>query len=107
VKQSIQNKLYSLIDRHEEIAGLLADPGVIGDQNQFRELSREYAQLEPVVNCFQQYNQAQADMNSAAEMLEDDDAEMRDMAADEINRPDSRLKHWRRGYRSCCCPKPK
>lgn len=92
MKQSIQNKLYSLIDRHEEIAGLLADPGVIGDQNQFRELSREYAQLEPVVSCFQQYNQAQADMDSAADMLKDDDAEMRDMAADEIKQARQQLE---------------
>ncbi len=83
MKTSILNKLHSLIDRHEEIAGLLADPGVIGEQNQFRELSREYAQLEPVVNCFQQYNQAQEDLESANEMLKDDDADMREMAAEE------------------------
>ena len=84
MKPSIRNKLYSLIDRHEEIAGLLADPDVINEQNQFRDLSREYAQLEPVVNCFQQYNQAQSDLESANEMLKDDDAEMREMAAEEI-----------------------
>jgi peptide chain release factor 1 len=49
MKESILNKLHTLLDRHEEIAGLLADPGVISEQNQFRELSQEYAQLEPVV----------------------------------------------------------
>ncbi len=84
MKDSIRNKLHSLIDRHEEIAGLLADPGIIADQNRFRDLSREYAQLEPVVNCFQQYNQASDDLDSATEMLNDDDAEMREMAAEEI-----------------------
>jgi len=84
VKASIQNKLHSLIDRHEEIAGLLAEPDIISNQNQFRDLSREYAQLEPVVNCFQQYNQASDDLQSASEMLKDNDAEMREMAADEI-----------------------
>ncbi len=80
---SIANKLHSLVDRHEEIAGLLADPGVISDQNQFRELSREYAQLEPVVNCFQQYNQSQAEIKNANEMCQDEDAEIREMAVDE------------------------
>ncbi|MBE9568205.1 MAG: peptide chain release factor 1 [Proteobacteria bacterium] len=83
MKDSILNKLHNLLDRHEEIAGLLADPGVIGDQNQFRELSQEYAQLEPVVNCFQKYNAAREDIEAADEMLKDDDADVREMAVEE------------------------
>ncbi len=83
MKESIHNKLYTLLDRYEEIAGLLADPGVIGEQNQFRELSQEYSQLEPVVNCFQNYNKAKEDLDGAEEMLKDDDADVRDMAMEE------------------------
>ena len=83
MKESIRNKLHTLLDRHEEIAGLLADPGVISNQNQFRELSQEYAQLEPVVNCFQQYNSANDDLAAAEEMLKDDDADLREMATEE------------------------
>ena len=83
MKESIQNKLHSLIDRHEEVAGLLADPDIISDQNQFRELSQEYAQLEPVVNCFQEYNGAKDDLAAAEEMLKDDDADVREMAIEE------------------------
>ena len=83
MKESILNKLHNLLDRHEEISGLLADPGVIGDQNQFRGLSQEYAQLEPVVNCFQSYNSAKADLDAAEEMLKDDDADVREMAKEE------------------------
>lgn len=83
MKESILNKLYNLVDRYEEVAGLLSDPDVIGNQNQFRELSQEYAQLEPVVNCFQQYNSAKEDLAAAEEMLKDDDADVREMAMDE------------------------
>ncbi|NOR42696.1 MAG: peptide chain release factor 1 [Gammaproteobacteria bacterium] len=83
MKDSILNKLHMLIDRHEEVAGLLADPDVIGDQNQFRELSQEYAQLEPVVKCFQSYNSAKNDLAEADEMLKDDDTDVREMAVDE------------------------
>ena len=83
MKDSILNKLNNLIDRHEEIAGLLADPDVIADQNQFRDLSREYAQLEPVVNCYQDYTSARENLKSAEEMLADKDPEMRDMAVEE------------------------
>jgi len=83
MKDSILSKLHMLLDRHEEIAGLLADPGVIGDQNQFRDLSQEYAQLEPVVKCFQSYNDASDDLEAAEEMLKDDDADVREMAQEE------------------------
>ena len=83
MKDSILNKLNNLIDRHEEIAGLLADPDIIADQNQFRDLSMEYAQLEPVVNCYQDYTSAKDNLKSAEEMLADKDPEMRDMAVEE------------------------
>jgi len=83
MKDSILNKLHMLIDRHEEVAGLLAEPDVIGDQNQFRELSQEYAQLEPIVKSFQSYNSANDDLAEAEEMLKDDDADVREMAVDE------------------------
>lgn len=83
MQDSIRLKLETLIDRHEEVAGLLADPDVIGDQNQFRELSQEYAQLEPVVKCFQSYNDAADDLATAEDMLKDDDADVRDMAIEE------------------------
>ena len=90
MKDSILNKLQTLLDRHEEIAGLLADPGVIGDQNQFRELSQEYAQLEPVVKCLQSYNDANGDLGAAEEMLKDEDADVREMAQEE--KKDARAK---------------
>ena len=83
MKDSILNKLNNLIDRHKEIAGLLADPDVIADQNQFRDLSREYAQLEPVVVCYQDYNAARENLQSAEEMLTDNDPDMREMAVEE------------------------
>lgn len=83
MKESILNKLHTLLDRHEEIAGLLADPDIINDQNQFRTLSQEYAQLEPVVNCFQAWNAAKENLTGAEEMLKDDDPEVREMAAEE------------------------
>ena len=52
MKDSIKNKLGTTRERLEEIAGLMADPDVIGDQNQFRDLGMEYARLEPIVGLF-------------------------------------------------------
>ena len=49
MKESIRLNLEAVKERFEEISGLLADPEVIADQNRFRDLSKEYARVEPVV----------------------------------------------------------
>jgi len=84
VKSSIQHKLETLAERHEEIALLLSQQEVMADQNQFRELSMEYAELSPVVECFKLYNEATETIESASEMLKDNDPDMQEMAAEEI-----------------------
>ncbi|MGR5070394.1 MULTISPECIES: peptide chain release factor 1 [Vibrio] len=84
MKASILTKLESLVERYEEVQHLLGDPGVIGDQDKFRALSKEYSQLEEVTKCFQAYQQAQEDLDAAEEMAKEDDAEMREMAQEEI-----------------------
>ncbi len=84
MQASIETKLEQLCSRHEEIAGLLAEPETIADQNRFRELSREYRQLEPVKTAFSHYQKLQLNINTANEMLQDKDAAMRDMAREEL-----------------------
>ena len=84
MKDSIRHKLETVRERLEEIAGLLADPDVIGDQNQFRELSMEYARLEPVVGLFSQYETTSDDVEAAEEMAGDKDDELRQLGQDEL-----------------------
>lgn len=84
MKASILVKLESLVERYEEVQHLLGDPEVIGDQDKFRTLSKEYSQLEEITKCFQAYQQAQDDLVAAEEMAKEDDAEMREMAQEEI-----------------------
>ena len=84
MKASIKTKLEGLQERHEEIAALLGDPDTIADQNRFRDLSREYSQLEPVVKAYTDYRVTTDDLESAKEMANDSDPEMRDMAKEEI-----------------------
>ncbi|MCP4186537.1 MAG: peptide chain release factor 1 [Gammaproteobacteria bacterium] len=84
MKKSLLNKLELLCARHEEIAALLSDIETINDQDKFRNLSMEYAQLEDVVKNFNAYQQAQQALVSAREMLDEDDAEMRELAEEEI-----------------------
>ncbi len=84
MKASILTKLETLVERYEEVQHLLGDPDIIGDQDKFRALSKEYSQLEEVTKCFQAYQQAQEDLVAAEEMAKEDDEEMREMAQEEI-----------------------
>lgn len=90
MKPSIQKKLQSLVERHEEVAALLSDSGVIGQQDRFRELSKEYAQLEPVVNAFKGY-QACLQTRAEAELLQQEaDPEMQALAKEEYKNAEMR-----------------
>jgi peptide chain release factor 1 len=71
MKPSIRNKLEHLSDRYQEITALLADPEVQADANRFRDLSREYAQVEPVSQCYRRYVEAEQELHNAEEMLSD------------------------------------
>ncbi|MBG6245162.1 peptide chain release factor 1 [Candidatus Symbiopectobacterium sp. 'North America'] len=82
MKPSIVAKLEALQERHEEVQALLGEPSVISDMEHFRALSREYAQLADITRCFQRWQQVQEDSETAELML--DDAEMRDMAQEEL-----------------------
>ena len=91
MKESLINKLEALCARHEEIAGLLADIEVINDQDRFRNLSMEYAQLEDVVKNFNTYKQVQDSLASAQEMLSEEDTDIRELAEEEIADNESRI----------------
>ncbi len=82
MKPSIVAKLEALQERHEEVQALLGDAGVIAEQDRFRALSREYAQLTDVSRCFLEWRQVQDDLATAEMML--DDPEMREMAQEEL-----------------------
>ncbi len=86
MKNSLQNKLFSLTERYEELQNLLSESSVIADQNRFRAFSVEYASLEAIVQCFQAYQSTLAAILSAEKMLEEEnDASMRALAKEELH----------------------
>ncbi len=92
MKSSIRDKLEQLAGRHQEVGQLLAQPEVIGDQERFRSLSQEYAQLEELVGTFERYRRAEGDVAAAREMAEDPDADVRAMAEEELERARARAE---------------
>ncbi|PCH64611.1 MAG: peptide chain release factor 1 [Gammaproteobacteria bacterium] len=90
MKASIIAKLENISERLEELSALLADPGIMSDQNRFRSLSQEYSKLDPLVACFNHYTKTLEDIDSAKEMLKDSDLDVREMAKDEFNESEKR-----------------
>jgi peptide chain release factor 1 len=81
---SIVAKLESLLERHEELQHLLSDSETIAVQDKFRAFSKEYSELEPVVQCFRQLQQVLRNLQEAEQMQKDSDADVREMAAEEV-----------------------
>lgn len=87
---TLRRKLLALAERHEELQHLLADPSVVADNSRFRDLSREYAQLQPVADALAAEAAARADLAAAQAMR--DDPELRDLADEEIAAAQARLQ---------------
>ena len=100
---SIRRKLSELAERHQEVAVLLAQPESAGDLARFRELSKEYAQLQPVANSLLAFDQAGSALDAAREMLADPD--MRDLAASEIEELEARRATLERELNLLLLPK--
>ena len=82
MKASLRQKLERLVERAEEVGALLADAGVIADNERFRKLSKEHAELAPVVDAFNAYNAALTSGEEARALLRDPD--FRAMAEEEL-----------------------
>ena len=92
MKDSILVKLEHLQERYDEVGALLSEGEIISDQNKFRELSKEYAELEPVVKCFVDYQSTIEDITEAKSLLKDGDSDMREMAQEELKDGEARLQ---------------
>jgi len=82
MKSSIRSRLEHLERRLTEVDAILAEPETASDMDQFRKLSRERAELDPVVQAFEAYCSAEQGLDDAKVMLAD--PEMKEMAEEEI-----------------------
>jgi len=92
MKDSVRRRLEQAVERFEEVGGLLADPEVIGGSTRFRDLSMEYARLEPVASRFRAFRGLEAERAAAEELSRGADAEMRALAEEELKDVDARLE---------------
>ncbi len=105
MNDSILSKLERLSMRLEEVGVMLSDPDVASDQKKFRELSIEHSQLTPVSEQYQEYLATQADIETAEQMLLEDDEELKSMAKDEIATGKQRLEELDLDLKKALLPK--
>jgi peptide chain release factor 1 len=95
ISTTLLTRLQRLVERHQELAALLADPDVMSDNQRFKRYAQEYAELETVVTCYQAFERTQQDLSAASAMLADDDPEMRSLGQleqDSLNEQLEQLK---------------
>lgn len=105
MKASILEKLDRLKERYEEVSALLSEAEVINNQNKFRDLSKEYAELEPVVQGYNQYQQLLADIEEAKNLLASGDDEMKEMAEEELKDCEARMEPMQLELQKLLLPK--
>jgi len=105
MKSSIQDRLRQVAARYEEVGLLLSEQEVFSNQNRFRELSMEYAQLEPLVRSWGRWQSACAAVEEARQMLGESDPEMRAMAREELASGEERMEMLEKDIQLLLLPK--
>lgn len=100
------DKLEDLVKRLEEILNQLGEPGVANDQNLYRKLMKEQAELTPIVEKYTEYKQAKEGIDDSLALLEtESDEEMRELAKEELNDCKERLGGIEESLRILLLPK--
>jgi len=105
VNTGLRERLEGLDERLQEVRALLTDPEVIGNQERYRALSREYAEVEPVVGAYRRYRKAEDDLFGAREMLQDGDPDLRALAEEELARAEAQRSTLERELRQLLLPR--
>lgn len=105
MKPTLQDRLQLAASRHEEVGLLLSQPDAFSDQNKFRELSREYAQLDPLIQSWRDWQATQEAVKEARQMLDDTDNDLREMAGEELQEASDRLESLEKDIRFLLLPK--
>ena len=100
----LTRKLTELEQRAEELSRELADPAIVSDRERYRSTGRAYAELEPIVTRFREYQRVGADLAGARELQGSDDEEMRAMVGEEIDALEQRLEELEQELRLALLP---
>ena len=102
-------KLDAVEKRFEELTEKISDPAVIANQNEWRELMKEHAELEPIVEKYREYKKVQKEYEDAKEIVDDNsaDKELKDLAEMEMLEAKEKLPQIEEEIKILLIPKDK
>ncbi|PKO45195.1 MAG: peptide chain release factor 1 [Betaproteobacteria bacterium HGW-Betaproteobacteria-22] len=103
MKPSMITKLANLSERLDEIDRLMSSEGITDDMDNYRKLTREHAEITPIVEQFRAFEQIEADMQEATSMLSDPD--MKAFAQEEIESGKEKLEEIEKNLQTLLLPK--
>jgi len=101
----IFEKLEEVVDRLREVEGLLSDPQVASNQDRYRGLTKEHAELSPLVEAFNGYRRLCEEIAGHRELLQNSDAELKEMAKEEIPSLEEQRAEMEQGLKLLLLPK--
>ena len=99
------DKLKGVEDRFQELERLLSDPEVVQDREAYQKYIREHAELSPIVAAFREYRQVDRELDDSLDLLNDDDPDMKQMAAEEVERLEAEKQRLQEDLKVLLIPK--
>lgn len=100
------DRLEKVKERYEEITRLLSDPGIVSNQDRFRELSKEHSDLVPLMRVYDQYVKTKRDLAGLKEITEtSSDQEMKSLAYEEMNQAKEKVQQLEEELKVLLIPK--
>ncbi len=103
MKPSMIRKLATLSERLDEIDRLMSSEGITNDMDNYRKLTREHAEITPIVEQYREFERAEADIKEAQNMLSDPD--MKEFAQEEIEAGKTKLENVEKTLQTLLLPK--
>jgi peptide chain release factor 1 len=103
--QEMIDKLEAIKDRYYYLEEQMADPKVIADIERYTKISKEYSDLTPIIEALQEYKQLLGNIETANEMLREEDGDMREMARQELNELEPRREEMEEKIKMLLIPK--
>ena len=99
------DKLHAVEEKYRELESLISDPAVLADMPKWQKLSREHAQLAPVVEKYRAYRAAVASIAEARDLLKGGDPEIAELAREELNELEPRIENFEKELTILLLPK--
>jgi len=87
----MKDKLDSIAARYEALGEELSDPNITRDRQRFQEVARRHAELGEIVGPYREFQRVQRELAESRQLLRDEDADLRELAAAEVAELEPRL----------------